>query len=96
MDSVKTEKKKKLAPLVAEINTSAEKIRNMKKLRKKSEHGNVPGLDKESSDNRHMHVAYCELRGRKRNDIEQRVRACTPALNEEKITEIKKKYLNVE
>ncbi len=51
--------------------TKAQIIRNLKDKRKGSENGYVPGIEQFSSEYRHYHIAYCELRGRKREEIEK-------------------------
>ena len=43
-------------------------------------------------DYRHHHIAYCELRGRTREQIERHTREDTPALNENQINSIKEAY----
>ena len=45
---------------------------------------------------RHHHVAYCELRGRTRNQIEAGVRKTTPKINEETIKKIKQTFYTSE
>lgn len=41
---------------------------------------------------RHHHIAYCELRGRSRIQIEQKLRDCTPRPNESYINQLKEEY----
>ena len=47
-------------------------IRKMKASRKQHEFGYVPGLDSARWEARHLHIAYCMLRGRKYEEIEPR------------------------
>ena len=49
-------------------------------------------LDKLRRDYRHHHIAYCELRGRQRDQIEQTHRKDTLRPNENEIQRIKKEY----
>ena len=45
-------------------------IRKMKNSRKEYTFGHVPGLDEARHEYRHLHIAYCEFRGRERDQIE--------------------------
>lgn len=49
----------------------AEKITDLKSKRKKTPNGCVDGLWRSSHEFRHKHIAYCELRGKAREVIEQ-------------------------
>ena len=49
-------------------------IRKMKSERKTHDCGYVPGLDNKRVFIRHLHVAYCLLRGRKYEEIENSCR----------------------
>ncbi len=49
----------------------AKDIKASKQKRKKLPNGYVPGLRSLRYEFRHHHIAYCELRGRKREEIEQ-------------------------
>ena len=63
-------------------------IRKGKNLRKEMLDGYVPDLCGWRFDFRHNHIAYCELRGRKREEIERKVRPDNKP-DEEKIRLIK-------
>ncbi|MCK9556080.1 hypothetical protein M0R19_08270 [Candidatus Pacearchaeota archaeon] len=52
-----------------EFKSLANEIKTFKSLRKKYK-GFVPGLNSMRSIYRHKHIAYCELRGMERKDIE--------------------------
>lgn len=49
-----------------------------------------------SKNYRHHHVAYCELKGRTRAQIENSVQKTTPKLNEKMISRIKSAFAPVE
>ena len=53
----------------------AETIRKAKGFRKQCPNGVVLTLYKWQTEYRHNHIAYCELRGRKYEEIEQKVRS---------------------
>lgn len=55
------------------------------------EDGFVPGLDKKRYEYRHHHIAYCELRGRNREEIEKPADDNHPS--DSYIDEIKNKIL---
>lgn len=57
--------------LKEELKSLGKEIRNLKTQRKGSPDGVVYGLERKRYDARHMHIAYCELRGRTREQIEQ-------------------------
>ena len=53
-----------------EYKSIAKRIRHLKSQRKQALYGFVPGLEDAQWEARHMHVAYSELRGRTRDQIE--------------------------
>lgn len=55
----------------SELKEIASQIKEKKKLRKSSSTGYVMGLDSLRCDFRHKHIAYCQLRGRERDQIEK-------------------------
>ena len=62
-------------------------IRRLKSTRKKVPFGRVPGLESDQREYRHFHIAYSELRGRTREQIEAK---CDNPPNEYMIEKIKK------
>ena len=62
----------KITELKEELKKRAKLIRGMKATRKSVPDGFVAGLDMERFHARHMHVAYCMLRGRKYEEIERK------------------------
>lgn len=56
------------------IKELAKEIREKKGLRKSSQYGLVPGLDRLRYEARHHHIAYCLLRGRTMEQIEPKTR----------------------
>ena len=66
--------KKQLANLKQELKTLAKHIRELKDTRKKVPYGYVPELWNPQFEFRHRHIAYCLLRGRKMQEIEQKTR----------------------
>ncbi len=76
--------------MMKEIKESQKKlaieIRLKKSKRKGSKYGYVSGLGRDSYRYRHYHIAYSELRGRTREQIEQK---CDEPPNESWIQEIK-------
>lgn len=69
----------------------AKRIRKLKSQRKESPNGYVHGLESLSDDYRHHHIAYCELRGRTREQIEIPAKGNEP--NNGYITTIKDRWL---
>jgi len=59
---------------------------------RKTSWGLLGELHQLQRDYRHHHIAYCELRGRTRDQIERTLRDDTPRPNERYINEIKEKY----
>jgi len=70
----------------------AKQIREMKSKRKDSLYGHVAGLDCSRWEYRHNHIAYCELRGRTRIQIEK----CAPdnKPDEDRITMLKDAWID--
>jgi hypothetical protein len=60
----------KITELKLEIKKRSTLIREMKAKRKSVPYGYVEGLEMERFHARHMHVAYCLLRGREYKEIE--------------------------
>jgi len=71
MNTEKREKNPIIARIKKENNSIAEKIRTMRGTRKQHINGCVPGLIALSKESRCRHIVYCELRGKKREDIEK-------------------------
>lgn len=57
-----------------ELKESAKEIRYLKSQRKSFSSGYVPGLISKQYHYRHMHIAYCLMRGRTIDQIENKVR----------------------
>jgi len=89
------ETKKRGNPIMARIKKEQiameKEIILLKSVRKNYQNGNVPELYKTSQNFRHRHIAYCEIRGRKREDIEVCSQFHKP--NEKAIKEIKTAWL---
>ena len=60
--------------LKLELKTLALEIRSLKSQRKSFSSGYVPGLISKQYNYRHMHIAYCLMRGRTIEQIENKVR----------------------
>jgi hypothetical protein len=58
----------------AELKVLAQEIRTQKSTRKEHQFGYVPGLASNQHDFRCKHIAYCLLRGRTLEQIENKVR----------------------
>lgn len=61
----------KLLDLKIRIKNLSTEIRKMKSERKAHDFGYVPGLDNKRVLIRHLHIAYCMLRGREYETIEK-------------------------
>ena len=70
----------------------AQEIRKLKSQRKESDCGYVRNLEMYRDDYRHHHIAYCELRGRTREQIEIPRKGNEP--NNGYVDTIKEKWLN--
>ncbi len=64
----------------------AQEIRELKAKRKTNPYGFVPGLENKRWEYRHRHIAYCELRGRKCEEIE---RTCHESPDRNRIDQLK-------
>jgi hypothetical protein len=87
--------KPKMKELKHWLITNAVEIRETKKIHKenqrsKNDHSLMWSLYKMSQDYRHHHIAYSELRGRTRDQIEKPKSDNLP--NEDKIQRIKEEY----
>ena len=81
----------KIKELKLRIKKTVKEIRQMKSERKSSEYGYVSGLDSKRALARHLHIAYCLLRGRKYEEIEPSCReGNTPS--EEWVEQIMEEY----
>ena len=67
----------------------AQKIRELKNERKTAKDGYVPSLERHRSEYRHRHIAFCELLGKTREQIE---RPNSKVANEYYIDKIKQDY----
>lgn len=63
-----------LLKLKAELKLLAQQIRTLKSQRKQFSNGYVPGLAADQHEFRYKHIAYCLLRGRTLEQIENKVR----------------------
>ena len=73
----------KIKLLKAELKTRALEIRSLKSTRKSVPNGYVSGLFAKQDTFRHMHIAYCLLRGKTYEQIEQKTRdGNAPSTNE--------------
>ena len=80
----------KLNELKNEIKSMATEIRRLKSTRKDVPYGYVSGLEELRNSARHHHIAYCELRGLTRDQIENPAEDNEPC--EHTIDSIKGKY----
>lgn len=63
----------KIQLLKSELKTLAQEIRSLKSTRKSVPFGFVHGLFSKQNQYRHMHIAYCLLRGKTLQEIENKV-----------------------
>ena len=80
---------KKIKKLKSELKELATEIRELRKTRKSERDGYVPLLDNMSWNARHMHIAYCMLRGRKYEEIEK---YCREEPNMNRVEKIMEEY----
>lgn len=73
-----------------EIREMAAEVRGLKQERKSMDYGYVPTLNDKRRVLRHMHIAYCELRGTPRECIERPAEDNKP--NEYLIEKYKQEY----
>lgn len=64
----------KIKVLKQELKTLAVEIRSLKSTRKQHSNGYVPGLERSQWIARHKHIAYCLLRGKTMEQIENKNR----------------------
>lgn len=84
------ELKNYLKKLAIEIRTLKQKHREVQRQNKGGGSGYIPDLYYKCRDYRHCHIAYSELRGKTRDQIEKPKENNKP--NEKDITQIKEKY----
>jgi hypothetical protein len=65
---------KQIKALKSELKVHASTIRELKAKRKESKYGYVSGLSREQEHYRFKHIAYCLLRGRTIEEIENKLR----------------------
>ncbi len=63
-----------LTKLKAELKVLALEIRQLKSTRKQCQYGHVSGLGSHQHEFRYKHIAYCLLRGRTLEQIENKIR----------------------
>jgi hypothetical protein len=85
--------KNKIKSMKQEQKERAQEIRSLKSTRKQCDNGYVPGLGSTQWNYRSVHIAYCLLRGRKPEEIENRWK---PEKMEEKDMVWKRAYKIVE
>ncbi len=64
----------KIKELKLELKSLAVEIRGLKATRKSHDYGYVPGLWRSKYEARHKHIAYCMLRGRTYEQVENSCR----------------------
>jgi hypothetical protein len=84
---------KKIKKLKEELKTLAVEIRKQKAARKAADNGFVYGLDADRWRARHLHIAYCMLRGRLYEEIEKK---CHESPNMDHVRSIMRKYQDEE
>ena len=74
----------------SEHKSLAQKIRKLKNTRKTTPNGYVSGLERLRIEYRHRHIAFCELLGKTRDQIEK---PNSKSANENYIEKIKTEYI---